>query len=592
MDERGSSGAPGWDALRKAIPPDTTGDPPETGAPRPGLGKQELDALLGVAASRPLDDERAEAILTTGEPDDDLAWDDELDGAPAGAPSAPEEGVEGTPSACVDPAKVGADGKKKRGTKKKTAVEAALEAITAQRAGALDTPPAPVAFAPPEVKPYPADPDDVLFPEPGFVSDFCYSCKGKESPVIFNIFAALFAVAVVSTRKAQFRWAAGSFFPNLYVLFCAPPASCTKSFAPNRAHELIQAVPKVLLERGDLVLSKEKTVDFITSSASPGGIMQLMAPRDEAFRVEGGGMHIEHFGSQAYVWADEFVTFLSDQRYAEGLTDALTKWYDCRDSDRETFKHESAEPLKDIYFNLAGALTPIHLQRSIPERAFAGGFMSRVVVVTQQRPANLFPLPEDYPGFPTVGDLAERLAWVAYNARGEYDFTQEAREFYKEFYVKTKLAYFEAGTDTQNYARARHVQLVIRLAMLLRMAEYRPGTDVTLSNVLKAIELLEFTTSASTTTLDGVGATVLKKNYTRMREYIAKQGSVTRGKLLKRMSKAGCLAAETDALLEQLAQEGSLEMLLDGHVKSSGMHPSTMQGEVYRWVEMAQKDGE
>jgi len=582
MDERRNAGledgTPGTDTDTGSCT-QTNGTPPKS---------YDVQALLGIVSQKPLDGERPEAPRSTPAWED-MPFEDDLPGAAGAAPK--EDGEAPALRAGDEGAGTGENAGRQSKAKKRAKAKDALASFTARRAGILDAPPPPRPFEPPEEKPYPPDPGDALMPEPGFVTDFCYSCKGKESPPIFNIFAALFAVAVASTRKARFAWAAGDFFPNLFVLFVAPPSSCTKTFAAERAHRLLQALPEELLAMGDVVLSKEKTIDYITSSATPGGIMQLMAPRDEVFQVNGGGIHVEHFGSQAYVWADEFVTFLSQQHYAEGLTDALTKWYDCRATDKETFKKESAEPLRDIYFNLAGALTPSGLQKSLPPQAFTGGFMSRVIVVSQQRPVNLFPLPENYPGFPTETDLVERLAWIAYNARGEYSFTPEAAEFYKDFYVKTKLAYFEAGTDTQTYARARHVHLTIRLAMLLRMAEYRPGTDVTLANLLKAIDLLEYTYAGANPVTADIGAAPAKKNYTRLREYVRKQGSVTRGRLLKRMSKAGCLAQEVDALLTQLAQEGSIKMYLGEHEKS-GMAPSTQSSEIYKWSDQSTNEEE
>lgn len=541
---------------------------------------EDLARLLGLASGRPLDGERDELQLPTGDPDDDP--DDDRDSGDGD--DAPGDGF-AVPGEEEDEASaLRADGEaepaKGRGRPRKAPAHA-----TPVRILAVD-PPRP--FVPPAERPYPVDADDALLPEPGFVSDFAYSCKGKESPMGFNIFAALFAVAVVSARKAEFKWAAGSFFPNLYLLFCAPPAACTKTLALERAHQLIQRLPDELMEEGQEYLAAEKRIEFISSSATPGGIMKVMEPRDELFMGPTGGMQAANFGSQAYVWADEFATFLSQEHYAEGLTNALTKWYDCREQDRETFKKESAVPLKDIYFNLAGALTPMHLQRSLPEQAYTGGFMSRVIVVSQQKPVNLFPLPVDYEGFPTSSTLLPRLAWIAANARGVYDFTDEAREFYKDFYIRTKTAYFESGTDTQNYARARHVHLVIRVAMLLRMAEYRPGNEVTLQNLLKAIELLEFTYSSAARVQSDIGASTIKKDYNRIRDYLSKQGTVSRDKLLKRMSKSGCLAQEVNALLEQLAQEGSIKMMMNGREKQ-GMSPSTAGNEQYVWTEAPQE---
>lgn len=179
-------------------------------------------------------------------------------------------------------------------------------------------------------------------------------------------------------------------------------------------------------------------------------------------------------------------------------------------------------------------------------------------------------------------DLVRNLAWICYNTRGEYSFTEEALKFYEGFYMESKNAYVQAGTDAANSARARYVQLAIRIAMLLRMSEYREGREVTLTNLKQAITLLDFVFMQGKPVTSLIGATPQKKNFLRIRNYLRKQGICRRDKLLRRMSRSGCLKDETNSLLTQLKQEGQIAFFLNG-VERKGEQPSTLVGEEYVW---------
>lgn len=444
-------------------------------------------------------------------------------------------------------------------------------------------PPAPFDPGPEERRPYKlGDPQEALIPPASFVSDFVYSMKGKESPIILNIWAALYAVAVESARKVKFKWAIGDLYPNLYLLVVAPPASVHKGAALGRASRILTQMPEYLAGYSRL-LSEEKHIKCISSRATSEGIYKALVPKTFIGVLPNGSPHTENYGSRAFVWAPEFATFLNSKKYTEGLVDALTNWYDCLDHDSEDLATRARKPLRDIFFCLAGALTPGHLQKSLPEEAFTGGFMSRVVMICQERPYELFPEPVDYEGYPTEEYLLERLAWIAWTARGSYEFTPEAKVFYYEFYMTSRERTLAATSENQMLARQRHELLVLRVAILLRMAEYREGRDITVENLQWAIKLLEYTYSCQTQAVETVGLTPEAESYVKTRRIILNKGSIKRLDLQRRCAKISIMTHEMNLILQQLHEQGEVAFYIGNKVRNSPS-PISDSTEEYRWI--------
>ena len=417
---------------------------------------------------------------------------------------------------------------------------------------------------------------------PGFVTDFAYSLKDTESPRVFNTWAGLFAISVLGARQAHFKWGVGEMIPNLYLLHVANPSICHKGAALGRAARVLEALSGFLHQHEAHFLAQEKSIEMISSKATPDGLLIPMLPKTELFDTP-EGLKTMSFGSRAFIWAEEFATFLNARKYNTGLVDVLTYYYDCPRHDKQFTQARGKEEFKDIFLCLAGALTPGHLARSMPEELYTGGFMSRCIVVNVEHPAKWVPLPQIGAHALTEPELVERLAALSWTARGEYDFTPEAKEYYCSWYVEYKTKLMEKIVGTTEFAHARFEHQLIRIATLFRMSEYRPGNDVTLENLLAAKELLEYTIKAQRPVQSSMGTTEEYQHLGTVREYIRKKGRVSRLDLAKRASRNRILVTELNAILVQLRAEGMIEFELDGQPTTREM-PSTMTKEIYVWT--------
>lgn len=445
----------------------------------------------------------------------------------------------------------------------------------------------PTAFVPPPDSPCPSDPQDVLMPRSDFIRDFAYSLKGRESPPIFNIFGGLFTLSALSARKAWFQWADEVVYPNLYILWVAPPAICKKGTAIGRAMKIIQQVPQILAD--DPVMFDEKSLEIVTSKATGEGLYVALEKKNKTYLLPDGSFHQESFGSRAVIVAPEFVTFMNNKKYNIGLVDTITNLYDCPDIDQEFTRGRGKKTYGDFYLCLGGALTPMHLQRSIPEEAFAGGFMSRCILVVQETPTILYHKPILYPGFPTVPELLRKLRWILYKARGAYTFTDEAEKYIEEWYYPWKKDIIARGLDDEALGELRFDMVMRRIALLIRMGEYREGHEITRENVEDSFKLLNYTYAMQGRATNLVGAKENKRHYVTLSNYVRSQGTVTRRKLLNRMQSSSCYAKEVSDIVMQLKQQGLVRIELDDHETRT---PTSEGREVYVWIGPAEDHDE
>ena len=340
----------------------------------------------------------------------------------------------------------------------------------------------PIAYIPPSNPPWPSDPDDkFLTPWPSFINDFAFSMKGQESPPLFNIFGALWAISAMSARKSYFRWAVGALWPNIYILFVADPSYCHKGAAPGKATRILKALSKSY--GSDIYMANEKIFNFMNSNTSPEFLYDMLEPRVAHFIDKSSNVYKEDFGSSLTIWAPELITMISGKKYASGMIENFTSWFDCPDDEISGTRSTGRRVIRNLFITLIGALTPQHMAQNLPQEAYSTGFMSRCIVVYQQNPTSSWPEPVTFEDTPSEKTLVNHLKWLSYNVRGEYDLDAEARTFYHEWYKDYQAKTFKRETQIAYYARARFTQQVLRVATLLRMSEYRPGHDVNLCHI-------------------------------------------------------------------------------------------------------------
>lgn len=419
----------------------------------------------------------------------------------------------------------------------------------------------PQAFIEPEEKMYERDAADGIEMDPGFITDFVNTTRGMEIPTLFVIWGALWAVSTALSREAWLKWYPKQLWPNLYVLTVAPPGLCHKSTAMDIAKS---ALEKMVDFMPDTATKFRKETNYITGKCTSDALLMSLAPAVRTFvDMSESSIHTVDRGSHVALAISELAMFLGKQQYNINLVTTLTDLYDCKDSDSEVTRSRGVEPLRNVYVTFCGATTPDSLKSSIPEEALGGGFLSRLVVVYQDLPTKICPIPMAMFGYPTPESLPEKLAWISYNMQGEFYLTPEAMDFYSKWYHSWKKSMFE-NMAAESAADNRRDTLLLRLALLMRAQEYRPGRDITLKNIECAKNILDYTLRTARPATEDLGMNEYTRFLNGMRRYISKRGSVQRVFLQRNMSARGCKVNDFNQLIQQLFLEDFITIEMNG----------------------------
>jgi hypothetical protein len=424
---------------------------------------------------------------------------------------------------------------------------------------AIEETPAP--FIEPDVKQYPVDYADGLLPPPGFVTDYVNCMRGMESPTIMGLWGALWTLSSALSRDAWLKWYPKPMWPNLYVIVVAPPALCRKSTALDIGASLLTEFT-ALLPSPPAAFAKQQNI--ITSKATSDGILGDIKPQSRMFTSRDQTLvQSIRRGSKATFAISELPTFLGKQQYNQSLISLLLDLYDCKDYDSELTRGRGREPFENIYATLMGAITPDGLHDSIPAEAFGGGFMSRVISVYETIPTKIYSRPRVIPGYPITKDLVPKLAWIAHHCQGEYDLSPEADAMYDAWYLSWKQRLF--ANEQHLTETFRTDSIILKVAMLLRVQEYKLGNVIEVEHIQAAIDLVQFTLSRSQVVLREVRAnsSAFGDAYSKIRKIIQERGSIERKALLQRLSYAGINAETITEIVNQLGEEGFLEIRLD-----------------------------
>lgn len=417
---------------------------------------------------------------------------------------------------------------------------------------------------------------DNLLPEPGFVTDFVLATRGLSSPTKFCVWTALFLISSVVKRDVELLWKPLRFYPNLYIFLVAPPCFCGKSTIIDFAEEhLLATFHKHILN--PVLQAKKEIRNSVTAKCTPESLVTLMKPLIKMRRDLKGDLYQVPVNSELTVTTGELAVFLGKQQYNMGLIQLLTSLYDCKASDRSHTLSRGAEKLKNIYVTLIGGITQTGLENSIPEATLEEGFLSRVLLISQDIPTRLYTKPRTVIGGPSVTELQKRLAWIAENAHGVYQLSNEAKRDYKNWYGRFVAKH---GRGQMLRGRERDAGHLLKVSLLLRIQRYEKGKTIEMKDYVKAKQMIESLQEDAQDTTGGLGLGERVKKLRVVRKYVKRRGNVPRRVLQKSMSSRGILTDTMDAALRELKNTEEIEIILNG---KSRLYPGNVDEE-YKWI--------
>lgn len=308
-----------------------------------------------------------------------------------------------------------------------------------------------------------------------FLNDYLQMVEETESPRIFHIWSAIWAVSSSLGRRCWLPFGTFDTLPNHYALLVGTPGT-RKSTAVNIAKKVLKQSTGVRFAPSDTGFQRQGLVLALQGPESNGlnfseqariaaagdsiasltQLDELMTPSSDeevrdSFVDEADKHHIA-------IAASEFSRVIGQNNHS--MLDFLGERYDGEDYEYQT--RQSHIKLKNTLINMAACTTPSSIANSLPPQAGGQGFLSRIILVYGAKKYKKVPRP-DAPPIESVGKVKDVLSDVYYKMAGAFDETKDAAS-----YCETLYDYVPEITDNRfiYYAERRFTHL-LKLAMVL-----------------------------------------------------------------------------------------------------------------------------
>jgi hypothetical protein len=411
----------------------------------------------------------------------------------------------------------------------------------------------------------------------GLISDIVYFFRGTEVPTVYAIWGALSAVSAVIKREAWIQWYPGRFYANLYTILIGP-AGGKKTTMVDFVIDLLQDYHQYI-EREDWRTIKQ--VNIIKNKATPEGILEAMMPTGE-IPVDGDEPNTFKYidkGSEMFIGLTEMSVMLNKQQYNESMIQNLLDLYDCHGTWMWTTKGDKQRVLKNLHTTLLGATTPAGFKDSVPSEAVGDGFLSRTIIANSGFSDREFAMPQCPVNAPTKEVLMQRLAYIAQAIQGTYTLTDEAVQFFRDWYHRFKCELKESGEDLG--IMSRHNIHLLKVALLLHAQSYPHPSDKTITRetLEAAQQLISATYVTSYSAVNEVKHRGEFADIYKVRDYIQARGKVVRKNLQASLRMP---AKRLDKVLQYLLGQHDIEVRTSDKEKIK--HIRRKSDDIYKFI--------
>jgi len=273
-------------------------------------------------------------------------------------------------------------------------------------------------------------------PKSGWFRDYYTYTLNSEPPAVFHFMSSLTILGASLERNVWFDKGFYKVYPNIATVLIAPTGRCRKTSATNISLKLARAVE----------------VNVLSERITPEALVQGLGGRETATGL---------------LYAPELAVFLGKQKYLVGMVPLLTSLFDCPDSwSSSTIMHGSLS-LAHVGLSFLGASTLEWFIEALPNEAFSGGFMARLLFVVQEDTDREFAFPEPGPG-ERWEKLREQLLEMK-GIRGEVLMDGAARNWHLKWYHEHRKVVPPDERFSGYYARKP--DHLLRMAFLISLTK-------------------------------------------------------------------------------------------------------------------------
>lgn len=356
-----------------------------------------------------------------------------------------------------------------------------------------------------------------------------------ESPEEYWLWAGLFTVAATLQRKVWIDYGIARIFPNLYVMFVAPPGETRKEAPLVLAGKLLNAVGQPLF----------------ADSPTRRAMSKYMAENFEKTQV----------GFLTAI-SKELSSFLaSDLKNVLGF---LTDLYTCPSEWGHTTGSQGDDHIGNICINFSAATTPNWISDNLPQEAIGGGWTSRVIILSGFKRTKLIAIPKGIPK-EAMNELINGLGRIAL-VEGAISWPKESQEFFKTWYDNLHAKdYYGTDDRIRGFISRAHI-CVLKIAMILCVID-SSNKILAPDFIGQAIDLVEAIIATSHNAFNSYGKSVLSLEKHKVLEQIkncAKVGKLLSFKHLMKWNLRDLSKIELKGILEEFETAGLIQLYSSG----------------------------
>lgn len=265
----------------------------------------------------------------------------------------------------------------------------------------------------------------------------------SESPETMILWSGLLTLSSVLKRKVRIpKKLMGGYdiYPNIYVIFVAPPGVARKSTTVGRAETLLRQVDNVQL--ASTAVSASKLVADLSDTID--GCLTVLP--------------------------SELGTFMNVSN--EEMYDLLTDLFDNKEMYTYSTRMHGLEVVEKPCINFLAATTPRWVEQQMPLHVIGGGFASRVIFIFEDSPRTrqlYYNIDEKQVKLMQEALVADLKHIAELEGAFRHD-SKRTKQMIEEWYQELDAVAAAAGPGVEGYFNRKHIH-VHKLMMLLSISE-------------------------------------------------------------------------------------------------------------------------
>lgn len=356
----------------------------------------------------------------------------------------------------------------------------------------------------------------------------------NEAPERYFWWSGIAAISAIARKNVYLERHYYKLYPNIYVALISARSGLRKGIPVFICKSILEETQKVRVISG--------------CNSIQGLIHELSTQRT----FENGAVINEAHG---ILMSDEFESFLTDDPKALTYLTALHNTHEHQLGWRKTLKSSPVEELRAPCLTLLIASNQTLFDSMVKQKDIEGGFIARTIVVYERQKRLINPLVDPPKEKMNRQGLIDGLLEIS-KAHGEFIWTPEGGDFYKEWYTKLSKMIIDDRTGTVE----RLGDQVLKVAMLISLSK-SVDLFLTQEDLSQAVSKCEFCMPAvNVTGLSGAGNDISEAIGRVMKLLIeSEEQTIARHKILTKLHLRGVDSLTLDRVIESLIQSKAIE---------------------------------